>query len=204
MIEIMITVIILSGLIYLLFVPVYLQIGYHIDRNSFVSGVIRLYPFTYRIRLKSGQDIGSGNQSEQKKQKTKKIIKISISHIQMMKYESVTLKKSAFNAIRFIHRIVITPDYHLNACLTGGFREPHVTGCFYGGVCAIQPMLGQSVDISYAPDFAEDSLYGKVTASLDVRLYGIIKEMLIFLWRLPKWRLLQIYLESRKGRAHGE
>jgi len=191
-----VTGLILTGFIYLLCVPVHFEIEYNIEKTSLESGVIRLYPFTYRIR--------PGKQSEQKKQKTKKRMKIWIRHIQLMRDESGTLRQVVRNAVRFIHRIVISSECHLNAYLTGGFNEPHITGCFYGGVCAIQPMFDKSLEIFYTPDFTKDSLYGKVTGCLVVRLYGVIREILIFVWRVPVLRLLKIYFKLRKGGSDGE
>ncbi|MCJ7687479.1 MAG: hypothetical protein MUO68_24660, partial [Desulfobacteraceae bacterium] len=88
--------------------------------------------------------------------------------------------------------------------LSGGLTEPHITGWFYGGVCAIQPMLGKSIRLFYSPDFTKESLNGKVRGRLAVRLYSIIKEVSIFIWRLPKLRLLRIYFKSRKGGMYGE
>ena len=189
---------ILAGLIYLLYVPVHLKIGYNIERNSLESGVIKLYPFTYRIRPTSSQDLMSKKQHEQEEQNKKNKIKMSVRYIQLMRTEPEMLKQAAFNSVRFIHRIVIMPHCHLNACITGGFSEPNITGFFYGGLCAIQPMAGESLNISYTPDFTKDALCGKVTACLVVRLIGIIREILVFIWRLPVLRLLKFYFKQRR------
>jgi len=198
------TGIILAGLIYLLCVPVYFEIGYNIDQKELESCSFKLYPFSYRIKPKIGPDNGSAKQSDQGKQKTKRKKKIRISYVQLIRDELGTLRQVASNSVKFIQRIVISPDYYLNVSLTGGFTEPHITGWFYGSVCAIQPMLGKSIRLFYAPDFTKDSLNGKVRGRLAVRLYSIIGEVLIFLWRLPKLRLLRIYFKSRKGGKYGE
>ena len=122
----------------------------------------------------------------------------------MIKDEWGTLRQVASVSVKFIHGIVISPDYYLNISLTGGLTEPHMTGWFYGGVCGIQPMLGKSIRLFYAPDFTKESLNGKVRGRLAVRLHCIIREVLIFIWRLPKLRLLKIYFKSRKGGMYGE
>jgi len=198
------TGIILAGIIYLLCVPVYFEIGYDIEQRELESCSFKLYPFSYRIRPESRRDKRSAKQSDQKEQKTTKMKKIGIRFVQLIRDDLRTLRQVASNSVKFIHGIVISPDYYLNVSLTGSFKEPHITGWFYGSVCAIQPMLGNSIRLFYAPDFTKESLNGKVRGHLAVRLYSIIREVLMFLWRLPKLRLLRIYLKSRKGGKYGE
>jgi hypothetical protein len=198
------TGIILAGLIYLLCVTVYFEIGYNIEQRELETGFIKLYPFSYRIRPKIGPNKRSARQSDQEKQKTKKKKNVGIRFVQLIRDDLRTLRQVASNSVKFIQGIVISPDYYLNVSLTGGFKEPHITGWFYGSVCAIQPMLGKSIRLFYVPDFTKESLNGKVRSRLAVRLYSIIREVLMFLWRLPKLRLLRIYFKSRKGGPYGE
>ena len=198
-----ITGIILAGMIYLLCVPVYLEIGYDIEQREFESCFFKLYPFSYRIRPKIGPDKRSAGYTDQDEQKTKRKKRFRISCVQLMT-DLTTLRQVTSNTIKFIRGIVISPDYYLNINLAGGFTEPHITGWLYGGVCGIQPMLGKSIRLFYAPDFTKESFNGKITGRLAVRLYSIIREMLVFVWRLPKLRLLRIYLKSRKGGPYGE
>ena len=197
------TGIILAGLIYLLCVPLYFEIGYDIEQREFESCSFKLYPFTYRIRPKTGRDKRLAKQNDQDKQKTKRKKRFRVNYMELIT-DFTTLRQVASNAMKFIRGIVISPDYFLNVNLTGGFTEPHITGWFYGGVCAIQPILGNSIKFFYSPDFTKESLNGKITGRLAVRLYSIIREMLVFVWRLPKLRLLRIYLKSRKGGPYGE
>jgi len=198
------TGIILAGLIYLLCVPVYFEIGYNIEQRELESAFIKLYPFTYRIKPKIGPDKRSARQSDQEEQKTKRKKRLRVNCVQLIRDELGTLKQVAFNSVKFIRGILISPDYYLNVNLTGGLTEPHITGWFYGSVCAIQPMLGKSIRLFYTPDFTKESLNGKVRGRMAMPLYSIIREVLIFLWRLPKLRLLRIYFKSRKGGKYGE
>ena len=144
------TGIILAGIIYLLSVPVYFEIGYNIEQRELESAFIKLNPFSYRIKPKIGPDKKSASQSDQEEQKTKKKKKIGIRCVQLIRDELETLRQVASNSVKFIQGIVISPDYYLNVSLTGGFKEPHITGWFYGSVCAIQPMLGKSIKLSYS------------------------------------------------------
>ena len=198
------TGIILAGLVYLLCVPVYFEIGYDIEQRELESCSFKLYPFSYRIKPKIGPDKKSSKQSDQEEQKTKKKKRLRVNCVQLIRDELGTLKQVVFNSVKFIRGILISPDYYLDVNLTGGFTEPHITGWFYGGVCGIQPMLGKSIRFFYAPDFTRESLNGKVRGRLAVCLYSIIREVLIFLWRLPKLRLLRIYFKSKKGGMYGE
>ena len=195
---------ILAVLIYLLCVPVYFEIGYDIEQRELESCSFKLYPFSYRIKPKIVPDKRSARQSDQEEQKAKKKKRFRVNYVQLLRDELGTLRQVALNSAKFIRGIVISPDYYFNVNLTGGFTEPHITGWFYGGVCGIQPMLGKSIRLFYTPDFTKESLNGKITGRLAVRLYSIIREVLIFVWRLPKLRLLRIYLKSRKGGMYGK
>ena len=197
------TGILLAGLIYLLCVPLYFEMGYDIEQRKFESCSLKLYPLTYRIRPKTGPDKRSARQDGQDKQKTKKKKRFRVSFIQLIT-DPAALRQVVSNAVKFIQGIVIAPDYYLNINLAGGFAEPHITGWFYGSVCGIQPMLCKSIRLFYAPDFTRESFNGKISGRLAVRLCRIIREVLIFVWRLPKLRLLKIYLKSRKGGMYGE
>lgn len=73
------TGVILAGLIYLLCVPVYFEIGYNIEQRKLESAFIKLYPFSYRIKPKIGPDKKSDRQSDQKEQKTKRKKRFRIS-----------------------------------------------------------------------------------------------------------------------------
>jgi len=151
------TGIILAVLIYLLCVPLYFEIGYDIEQREFESCFFKLYPFSYRIRPKIGPDKRSARDNDQDKQKTKRKKRFRVNYMQLIT-DFTTLRQVASNAVKFIQGIVISPDYYLNVNLTGGFTEPHITGWFYGGVCAIHPMLGKSIRLFYAPDFTKESL----------------------------------------------
>ena len=198
------TGIILAGLIYLLCVPVYFEIGYDIEHREIESCFFRLYPFSYRLRPRIGSNKKSAKKKDQNKQKTKRKKRFRLNYMQLIKDDFKTLRQIAVNAMKFIRGIVISPDYYVNISLTGGLSEPHITGWLYGGVCAIHPMLGKSIRLFYAPDFTRESLSGRITGRLAVRLYSIMREMLIFFWRLPKLRLLQIYFKSKKGGPYGK
>ena len=197
------TGIVLAGFIYLLCVPVHFEIGYDIEQREFENFFFKLYPFSYRIRPKIVSDKRSAKQSDQDKKKTKKKKRFRVNYMELIT-DLTTLRQVASNSVKFIRGVVIAPDYYLNVSLSGGLTEPHITGWFYGDVCAIRPMLGKSIRLFYAPDFTKESLNGKITGRLAVRLYSIIRELLIFVWRLPKLRLLQIYFKSRKGGPDGE
>ncbi len=57
------TGIILAGLVYLLYVPVYFEIGYDIEQRELESCSFKLYPFSYRIKPKIGPEKKSSKQS---------------------------------------------------------------------------------------------------------------------------------------------
>lgn len=102
------------------------------------------------------------------------------------------------NAVSLIRRIIVSSDCRFNITLFGGFTEPHLTGYLYGSLCAIQPMLRKSIDVCYQPDFEGRSFGGEVRGRLTVHIYSVLRETLVFLWGLPKMKLLKTYFKLKK------
>ena len=189
---------ILAGLLYLLFVPVYFQIGYNIEKRSVETGFIRMYPFTYRIGRKRKRSKASFRHGDQKGKKEKNKIAAAIHFIRLLQNELGTWRHVGLNAVSLIRRIIVSSDCRFNITLFGGFTEPHLTGYLYGSLCAIQPMLRKSGDVCYQPDFERGSFGGEVRGRLTVRIYSILRETLVFLGGLPKMKLLKTYFKLKK------
>ncbi len=189
---------ILAGLLYLLFVPVYFQIGYNIEKRSFETGSIKMYPFTYRIGRKPKGSKATFRHGDQKEKKEKNKIAATIHFIQLLQNELGTWRHVGLNAVSLIRRIIVSSDCRFNITLFGGFTEPHLTGYLYGSLCAIQPMLRKSIDVCYQPDFEGRSFGGEVRGRLTVHIYSVLRETLVFLWGLPKMKLLKTYFKLKK------
>ncbi len=187
---------ILAGLLYLLFVPVYFQIGYNIEKRSFETGFIRMYPFTYRIGRKGKRSKAWFRRGDQKGKKEKNKIAATIHFFRLLQNELGTWRHVGLNAVSLIRRIIVSSDCRFNITLFGGFTEPHLTGYLYGSLCAIQPMLRKSIDVCYQPDFEGRSF--EVRGRLTVHIYSVLRETLVFLWGLPKMKLLKTYFKLKK------
>jgi hypothetical protein len=189
---------ILAGLLYLLFVPVYFQIGYNIEKRAVETGFIKMYPFTYRIGRNPKRSKTLFRHGVQKGKKEKNKIAAMIHFFRLLQNELETWRHVGLNAVRFIRRIIVSSDCRFNISLFGGFTEPHLTGYLYGSLCAIQPALHKSIDICYQPNFEGESFGGEVRGRLTVHIYSILRETLVFLWGLPKMKLLKTYFKQKK------
>jgi len=190
---------ILAGLLYLLFIPVYFQIEYNIEKRSFETGSIKMYPFTYRFGRKPKRSKTLFRHGVQKGKKEKKKTAATIRFFRLLQNELGTWRHVGLNAVSFIRRIIVSSDCRFNISLFGGFTEPHLTGYLYGSFCAIQPALHKSIDVCYQPDFEGESFGGEVRGSLTVHIYSILRETLIFLWGLPKMKLLKTYFKLKRN-----
>jgi len=189
---------ILAGLLYLLYVPVYFQIGYNIEKRSFETGFIKMYPFTYRIGRKRKRSKAWFRRGDQRGKKEKNKIAATIHFIRLLQNGLGTRGHVGFSVISSIHRVIVSSDCRLSITLSGGFTEPHFTGYLYGSLCAIQPMLCKSIDVCYQPDFERESFEGEMRGRLAVRIYIILRETLVFFWGLPKMKLLKTYFKLKK------
>lgn len=95
---------------------------------------------------------------------------------------------------------------HLNlrVSLRGDFGEPDISGMIYGWSMALTPLLGDSASFFYRPNFAGEPLRAGVFGGFEFRIAVVLKELLIFIWRLPKLRMLKIYWRLKKGAWHAK
>lgn len=205
-ITLIITAIVIAGLSYLLFTPVILEISYDITGRKLGPGNIRFYPFSYKLKFEKKVDKAEAKKvvaKKARKKAAKKSKRPKINFIALVRDE-IDLGKTVINAaFRLLKGLIAAPEYRLFISLSGGLPEPHLTGYLCGGIKAIGPVLGESIALSYAPDFNSEKLGGEVTGRAALRISMIIKELLIFAARLPKLRLLKVYFKIRKGGGNG-
>ena len=90
--------------------------------------------------------------------------------------------------------------FRLAIRLKGGLSTPDLTGQAYGAVCACQPLLGKTVTVSFDPDFNSRTVSGDISGSIETKLGGILKEMLLFAGELPKLELIKLAWKLKKTR----
>ena len=88
---------------------------------------------------------------------------------------------------------------NLRVSLRGDFGEPDISGMLYGWSMALTPLLGDSASFFYKPNFAGEPLRAVVSGGFEFRIGTVLKELLIFIWRLPKLRMLKIFWRLKKG-----
>ncbi len=194
----------IAVLTYILFMPIFFEINYDIDNRTVQKGVIRIYPFKFSFKIggeKKAADADKTVAAGKKKVKRKKKMQgLKIDFMRLLREEYMMLKQIGVEAMRLAAGIIKTPDYHLNVSLNGGFASPDLTGCLYGGVCAVRSMPVKAINIEYNPDFNVERLGGEVTGRVVVRISTIIKELLLFAWRLPKLKILKTYFRIKRRR----
>jgi len=188
-----------AAMAYLLLSPISIYICYDFDKKNLTSAGISIYPFAYKFK------VGAKTETQAKPKKLKSV-KLKIKQPKKRGPNFMLLLFNEFDLIKevladvfaLLIRLVKSPHrYFAYINLGGGLGTPDLTGQLYGGLEMIKPVLGNSVSIKYRPDFLAESLTGQATLGLAVRLGNILKELLIFVWRLPKLRLIKIYRKMK-------
>lgn len=183
--------------LYALFTPI------TIEASNISSGekktVIRfkIFPFDFVVpsgRAKTGKRKGE-IKSAQKSEKTGKKSGL----FSYIFFDLELTRQIAVEMIRFCYRLIRCPyKYYLQLSLRGGFTEPHLTGQLYGIICAVGPILPESIRISYAPDFIDDSIRATYHFGLKFYLAAVFIELFRLLFRLPLIRIVRKIWEYRK------
>jgi len=200
MILAVIVALVLSTIAYILLSPISIYISYDFDGKNLLSAGFRLYPFDYKF--KTGQKKETQTKIKKKSKEATKVKKRprkrGIDFISLIINEFDMLKDIIANMVALIFGLLKSPDrFFARVNLGGGLGEPDLTGQLYGGIEMIRPALSDSISVNYQPDFMAESLSGQATAGLVVRMGNILKQVLIFIWRLPKLRLIKIYRKMK-------
>jgi hypothetical protein len=196
---------ILAGIAYLLFVPIFIEANYLIGGKGRIT--VAFFPF--RIRLKPGKKKAKTKSKpdretlERQQLKKKKRKQAGFDFKDLFRTEYPTIKRVVVVAAKLIMGLVKVPNYRLRIELAGGLSEPDETGYLYGLVCSLRPILGRSIKLDYRPDFQGEELTGEIKGRVKIRIGSMAKELLLFLHRLPKLKLIKIYLKTRKGGKDG-
>jgi hypothetical protein len=207
----MIAILIIAGIIlafvcYLLFIPVFFTLSYSIERHKFEKSEFKFFPLHINLKksVKKEKAKAEKSQKEKKKAAKPKRRKSRISYIRLAQEEYGTFAQLLVNAARLMIGVLRSPDvFPLEINLEGGLAEPDLTGWLYGAFCALNPTLGRYIVLKFKPDFNARSLEGNVTGKIKLRIYNLVKELLLFVWRLPKLRLIKIYLKIKRGGGRG-
>ena len=104
------------------------------------------------------------------------------------------------NLLKLFRGILKSSDhYYLKISMAGGLGPPDLTGQLHGTVLSVQPILGRSVSVDYRPDYLADKMSGEVVVGAIVRSYRLLSEIILFVWRLPKIRIIRTYHRLKKG-----
>lgn len=183
---------------YVLFVPILFRIQFVYDGNLNKNLGFRVFPFAefkLAFKRKTTKSISQNHYFQTLPAKKRKLT----SFIHFIMADIDLFKKLLFESIRFFWRLTRVPEQRqLQLSLAGGLDSPHLTGQIYGLVCAAQAVLPESISIDYKPDFLGERLIGDIALGCKFRLAAFIKEIIIFIIKLPKIRLIKLAVKFRK------
>lgn len=189
-------------LVYLLFMPIRFRLDVSFDKKVTATPAVAIYPFEHRfIRRKAKKPEKPPKPPKEEKPKPEKK-KLDFSQLGVA--DAPILAKVISEALNFVGRIIKAPHYSLKADFAGGASEPDLTGEIYGAYLALRFALPESVLVRYRPDFTAERISGTVELGLAVRIIKLIKETLVFIFRLPIIKLIKLYRKLRKGGRHGK
>jgi hypothetical protein len=194
-----ILVIIALAAAYALLMPITVYIDFLIDGGTSRVAGFRIFPFGWNFKPgKSEHKPKILKPSIQQKKGGVDLAEVTIADLEL-------LFSMLADLLRFLLGAVRSPDrYFVNAALAGGAGSPDITGQLYGMVRAMRPILPGSISLSYAPDFQSQRLHGRIECGFVVRIVMILRELVLLLLRLPKMKLLRLYMKHRKRGSHGK
>ncbi|UCG13083.1 MAG: hypothetical protein JSU72_00885 [Deltaproteobacteria bacterium] len=186
---------------------IYLTVGF--DKRLFGFVGVKLFPFEYRFTRRKKQKPSKSEKVEPGSEKSdlKRTVKPTgpaYVLVKLIVWEFEAFRQIAAAILRLVLGIVAaTSQYYLRITMVGGIEAPDVTGQLYGAITWLQRFPATSVSIVYRPDYLADTLRGEVIGGAVVRPYRILREILLFGWRLPKMKTIHIYRKYKKEVRHG-
>ena len=185
---------------YILFIPIRLNLYLAYNENLIATSTIAIFPFR--------RNFGGEKKNIEKKPKPEKKVKTGdkpkkpsrkLHYSRIDRLDRQIIYQTFREAFRFVDRLIQSPDYYLHANITGGTEEPDVTGQLFGAYMAVRPMFPQGVAIQYRPDFLMERFSGELNLGLSVRVYDIVREIIVFLYRIPKIKLFKLYRKLKRS-----
>jgi hypothetical protein len=195
----------LSLLAYILFVPIRLNLRLVYNESFIATSTFAFFPFTRTFTGETGtvnkpspiEEI-SVEKPDAPPKPPKPGKKLDYSRIN--KLDRQIIYQTIKEAFRFVGKLLRAPDYYLQVNVVGGTEEPDVTGQLFGAYMAVRPMLPQSITIQYRPDFLMERFRGELNLGLSVRVYDIVREITVFLYRIPKIKLFKLYKKLKRSK----
>jgi hypothetical protein len=198
--------VLLAALSYVLFVPVTVHFNVLLEEKVMAYSSVKAFPFKRQLYPRPPKPEKAQKAKPPKEEKPEEESQVE----KKKKFDFSVLNRSDIGmllgvtseAIKLLGRLLKAPDYYLVANLAGGTEQPDITGQLYGAYHAIRPTLPAAIKINYVPDFLGGRIAGNISGGLVVTVFGLIKEIVIFIFRLPIIRLIKLYRKLKKGRRH--
>jgi len=189
---------------YLLLAPIKLSLEYPFDKSAGRSVRVAIFPFKFKWPIISKDSVSRNDRAKPKKAPVRaRKKKTSISTGQFLRLlidEFDLIMQSGRSAISLISSLIKSPrQFQLRISMHGDFASPDISGMIYGWSMALNHLLGDSASIIFRPDFADRPLRVGVSGGFEIRIWSVVKEVLIFIWTLPKLRLLKAFWRVKKG-----
>ena len=186
-------------------IPVSIHLTLNLDAKLSVTIGFRFLLFKYESVKKRRVNVSKIKQADNRFEKKWTIIfkEFSVKSfgplITIIARERRTFRRTLAAFANFTKAILLSADRrYFKINLSGGLSSPDLTGQLYGFIQACKSLSYDSISLSYVPDFMNDKLRGTIVAGTVFRIYEILNQLMLFIWRLPKMKLIKIYYHYRK------
>jgi hypothetical protein len=182
---------------YVLFTPISFEIYNNGSAGEKPKARIRIFPFPFIVLSSDAKSGKKAVLTKEPKIKPKRTNKGNLIGYLLSNWD--LLEIIIINFFRLLIGLIKCPDrYFFNIDLYGGLSQPHLTGQLYGALCAITPILPESANIRYYPDFSDESIRADFRINITIHLAAILSEIIKFLCRLPVMRIAKLVWMYRK------
>ncbi len=181
--------ILVALIMYILLMPLSLNLKFKYDKKTGAAVRVGLFPFRFQF------NIGQPTKPKTVKEKAAKVKaeKVRVPKDKISFDDIKLLMRVMIQFIQFSLKLVRLPKYHCRLSIAGGIGAPDITGELYGLVQSVKPILPDSITLNYEPDFVIDGVTGDFECGLVVRPIMIINQFLRFIVELPFIKLYKIY-----------
>lgn len=183
---------------YILFVPIRIDLHLSYDGKLNAQSSLGFFPFHKRLIGKKRSPKAKAVTKPQANKPESGGSQGGLDLSKIDRFDRQILYKMLRELLRLIGRLFRAPDYYLQVRIVGGSEEPDITGQIFGAYMSVRPMLPQAVSIDYRPDFVMGAFNGELKCGLSVRIFNIVKELVVFIFRIPIIKLIKLYRKLKR------
>jgi hypothetical protein len=114
-------------------------------------------------------------------------------------FEKDTIWNVTIILAKFCTGVLKSKSTFIKISMKGGFGSPDITAMVYGAIFAVRPVFRRRIKIACFPEMMAPLLSGHIKINAVFKVYRILAETLLLVFRLPKLKLAKIALNIHKG-----